>query len=275
MVGVRAIGWHTNWGPRRFTACLTSLEKVSENHPIVVKKFLFGRNVVFTDRNGVSLSGEVCLNHTDVPQVWLMRLSSVPAYDAVIERLPYMEQELSRLLCHIKIRRRERHHIVMAEEYEVLLNKILNTMRRNQDLVRRMFRSGDLSRLEMVVEGSSAPLTLTNLGQYLIPVSMPGSMIVDFIAKTQQQAEERLKDAISLKMIEDEVIQQCQDKLGLIHLEKDLNISPAQMTQCCERLMDNADEITTYMEGVRVRVTQYYSVTDDGLVCIPWNWEND
>lgn len=83
----------------------------------------------------------------------LQRLSSVPAYDAVIERLPYMEQELSRLLFHIKIRRRERHHIVMAEEYEVLLNKILNTMRRNQDLVRRMFRSGDLSRLEMVVEG--------------------------------------------------------------------------------------------------------------------------
>lgn len=30
-----------------------------------------GRDVVFTDRNGVSLSGEVCLNHTDVPQVWL------------------------------------------------------------------------------------------------------------------------------------------------------------------------------------------------------------
>lgn len=83
----------------------------------------------------------------------LQRLASVPAYDAVIERLPYMEQELSRLLCHIKIRRRERHHIVMAEEYEVLLNKILNTMRRNQDLVRRIFRSGDLSCLEMVVEG--------------------------------------------------------------------------------------------------------------------------
>lgn len=48
-----------------------------------------------------------------------------------------------------------------------------------------------------VVYSSSAPLTLTNLGQYLIPVSMPGSMIVDFIANTQQQAEERLKDAIS------------------------------------------------------------------------------
>ncbi|XP_022337002.2 T-cell activation inhibitor, mitochondrial-like [Crassostrea virginica] len=275
MVGVRAVRWHTNWGPRRFTACLTSLEKVAENHTTLVKKYLSGRDVVFTDRNGVSLSGEVCLNHTDVPQVWLQRLTAVPAYDAVIERLPYMEQELSRLLCHIKIRRRERHHIVMAEEYELLLNKILNAMRRNQDLVRRGFKGGDLSHLEMVVEGSSAPLTLTNLGQYLIPVSMPGSMIVDFIRNTQQQAEELLQDAISLRMMEEEVIQQCQDKLGLTDLEKDLNISPAQMTQCCERLMDQADDISVYMEGICVRVTQYYSVTDNGLMCLPWNWEND
>ena len=79
----------------------------------------------------------------------------------------------------------------------------------------------------------------------------------------------------SLRMMEEEVIQQCQDKLGLTDLEKDLNISPAQMTQCCERLMDQADDISVYMEGIRVRVTQYYSVTDNGLICLPWNWEND
>lgn len=76
-------------------------------------------------------------------------------------------------------------------------------------------------------------------------------------------------------MMEEEVIEQCQDKLGLTDLEKDLNISPAQMTQCCERLMDQADDISVYMEGIRVRVTQYYSVTDNGLMCLPWNWEND
>lgn len=80
-------------------------------------------------------------------------MTAVPAYDAVLERLPFMEKELSQLLCHIKIRRRERHHIVMAEEYELLLNKILNSMRRSQDLVRRGFKDHDLSLLEMVVEG--------------------------------------------------------------------------------------------------------------------------
>ncbi|XP_048737502.1 T-cell activation inhibitor, mitochondrial-like isoform X2 [Ostrea edulis] len=275
MVGLRAVRWHTNWGPRRYTACLTSLEKVAENHLAFVKKYLSGRDVAISDRNGVSLSGEVCLNHTDVPQVWLRRMTAVPAYDAVLERLPFMEKELSQLLCHIKIRRRERHHIVMAEEYELLLNKILNSMRRSQDLVRRGFKDHDLSLLEMVVEGPSAPLTLTNLGQYLIPVSMPGSMIVEFIKNTRHQAEELLRDAVSLRMIEGEVIQQTRDRLNLRSLEKDLNISPAQMTQCCERLIDHADELGTYVEGIRIRATQYYSVTDDGLVCIPWNWEDD
>lgn len=83
----------------------------------------------------------------------LQRLLLVFVYDVVIERFFYMEQELFRLLCYIKIRRRERYYIVMVEEYEVLLNKILNTMRRNQDFVRRMFRSGDFLRFEMVVEG--------------------------------------------------------------------------------------------------------------------------
>lgn len=39
---------------------------------MLLNLYFTGRNVVFTDRNGVSLSGEVCLNHTDVPQVWLM-----------------------------------------------------------------------------------------------------------------------------------------------------------------------------------------------------------
>lgn len=58
----------------RITVC-TSIctEKLKLSHSeMPINLYLAGRNVVFTDRNGVSLSGEVCLNHTDVPQVWLM-----------------------------------------------------------------------------------------------------------------------------------------------------------------------------------------------------------
>ena len=42
---------------------------------------------------------------------------------------------------------------VMAEDYELLLNKILNSLRRCQDYVSETFSNEDLSGLEMVVDG--------------------------------------------------------------------------------------------------------------------------
>ena len=42
---------------------------------------------------------------------------------------------------------------VMAEDYELLLNKLLNSLRRCQDYVSKTFAHTDLSGLEMVVDG--------------------------------------------------------------------------------------------------------------------------
>ena len=79
---------------------------------------------------------------------------SVRAYDAVLERLPYMETKLSELLNNIQIVRRKRHHhIMMAEEYELLLNKLINSLRRCQDVAKTNLFDEDLSHLELVVEG--------------------------------------------------------------------------------------------------------------------------
>lgn len=42
---------------------------------------------------------------------------------------------------------------VMAEDYELLLNKLLNSLRRCQDYVSSTFGDTDLSGLEIVVDG--------------------------------------------------------------------------------------------------------------------------
>lgn len=62
------------WTRFRITVCTVYMHwEIRINYSEMLLNLYFtGRNVVFTDRNGVSLSGEVCLNHTDVPQVWLM-----------------------------------------------------------------------------------------------------------------------------------------------------------------------------------------------------------
>ena len=63
-----------------------------------------------------------------------------------------MENELSSLLNNMRIMRREKREFVMAQTYEVLLNKMLNSLRRSQSLVEHMLGSQDLSNLVLVVE---------------------------------------------------------------------------------------------------------------------------
>ena len=79
-------------------------------------------------------------------------ISTVKAYDPMIERLPRMEEELSLLLNGIQIIRRQSQEVKLAQTYEVLLNRMLNSVRRSQDEVLRGFRMEDLSHLVMVVE---------------------------------------------------------------------------------------------------------------------------
>ena len=83
---------------------------------------------------------------------YLQLITTVKAYDPMIERLPRMEEELSLLLNGIQIIRRQSQEVKLAQTYEVLLNRMLNSVRRSQDEVLRGFRMEDLSHLVMVVE---------------------------------------------------------------------------------------------------------------------------
>jgi len=64
-----------------------------------------------------------------------------------------MEEKLSQLLGNICIVRKKGKQVLMAQDYELLLNKILNSLRRSQDDVNRYFHGTDLSHLELNVEG--------------------------------------------------------------------------------------------------------------------------
>ena len=81
-------------------------------------------------------------------------LKSVHAYEAVLTRLPTMESKLSDLLRKAQVVRREKRlgHI-MAEDYELLLNRVLNSLRRCQDYVHATFGEKDLSHLQVRIEG--------------------------------------------------------------------------------------------------------------------------
>ena len=75
------------------------------------------------------------------------------AYDPVLERIPRMEEELSHLLNNISVIRIPQQKSIMVQDYEVLLNKMINTVRRCQGLVRQEFGDNNMSHLVIIAAG--------------------------------------------------------------------------------------------------------------------------
>ncbi|XP_027271282.1 T-cell activation inhibitor, mitochondrial isoform X3 [Cricetulus griseus] len=73
-----------------------------------------------------------------------------------------------------------------------------------------------------------------------------------------------------LKVIENELIQASTKKFSLEKLYKEPSISSRQMVDCCKRLLGQS---LPYLHGMRLCVSHFYSVMQDGDLCIPWDWK--
>ncbi|GFO25346.1 T-cell activation inhibitor, mitochondrial-like protein [Plakobranchus ocellatus] len=280
-LGLKAVRFDSAWGIQHFRGCLKSFDRLFQTHPQFLKYVLKGKTLVFSNSTGVSRLGEIILSSEDVPQAWIKMLKSVGAYEAVLARLPMMEAKVSKLLNGTQVVRLEKRlgH-VMAEDYEVLLNRLINSLRRCQDHVHATFGQTDLSNLQIRVEGESNPLMVSSLGQFIIPASVPGTMVVDFIQENMEQAQLILKDITGLLDHEEKSRVEALQCLGLLELQKDESVTPAQMVSCCSRLMEESWRLLDLptstggvsLQGSRLRVSHYYSVMQDGLICIPWDW---
>lgn len=271
--GLKDIQWASHWSISHYIGCLKSFSRLCSHHPDQIRKVLSGRSLLLSNKTGVSLHGEVVLSSEDVTTDWITLLSSVSAHDAVLERLPYMEKRLSELLGNIRIERmRRRDIIIMAQEYELILNKILNSLRRCQDDVDRYFHGEDLSHLTLTVEQDSAPLTLSPTGKFLVPSSMPGILLVKYISEHKEKAYMILQDMALQIQMEKMVVEQCKTQFQLLSLEKEDNVSPDKMTQSCERLLNDRIYLELGLYRCKLRIAHYYTVMYDGEMCIPWNW---
>ncbi|XP_052042863.1 T-cell activation inhibitor, mitochondrial isoform X3 [Apodemus sylvaticus] len=73
-----------------------------------------------------------------------------------------------------------------------------------------------------------------------------------------------------LKVMENELIQASTKKFSLEKLYKEPSISSRQMVDCCKRLLEHS---LPYLYGMHLCVSHFYSVMQDGDLCIPWNWK--
>lgn len=107
-------------------------------------------------------------------------------------------------------------------------------------------------------------------GQIIVPATCPGSILVDFITSNLKKAKERGDNYRNTKHVERELQEQVMQKYRLKSLNKDDAISPAEMIACLEQLL--MEERVEMGKDQHLNITHYYSVLNDGTICIPWNW---
>lgn len=263
--------WDCGWNETHIRGCLQSFESLSNQH-IEHMYILKGRILVFAPFTGVSLDGHIMLNSGEVRHNWLDLIKNVRKYDAHLLKIPAFEKSVSQVLRDIKVVRRKFMPKILAGEYEKNLQQITTAL--SDYLSYKSFPKSwpsSFKNFEIVVETEAGPLMVSPTGQFIVPSSCPGSLLVSFLTDNLQDASNRIKKYQMVKNVETSLQLDCIKILKLMDLRKDDNVHPELMITCCENLINNKDKLNN-LQGVYLNIATYYSVLSDGVVCIPWNW---
>jgi len=232
-----------------------------------------GRTLVFGNDTGVSMDGQILLNSGEVRNNWLDFIKNIPKDEAILRNVPAFEKAVSRVLKDIQVVRRKFQPKTMAKQYENNLRRLTTSLSDYQGSKGYPKSWPDsLATFELVVETEAGPLMLSPTGQFIVPCSCPSFLIVNFISDNLEKATQLLNEYKSHKWVERELHRQCLKSLKLRALTKDDCITPHLMITCLENLLKHKNELGL-LDGVRLAVTNYYSVMSDGQMCIPWNWK--
>ncbi|XP_073534145.1 T-cell activation inhibitor, mitochondrial isoform X1 [Phyllobates terribilis] len=259
--------WQRSWGIAHRCGQLHSLGRLIK-HNCESLKMAKGHTVIFTDRTGMSAAGHVMLGTMDVHHHWTKLFERLPSYYVLQGKLLQLQDRISHVLGGIDIVHIEELQplLTMEEYYSVLdafCKKLLN---RRVPIHPRSLRG-----LQMILENDHYVPRLHEMGHFIIPTVCDPPSLQWFLLAHAPKAREKLKKKEELKSKEQELTDACKDSASLSRLYKEPSVSCEQMISCCQRLIE---EPQPSLVGMHLCVSHYYSVLQDGDLCIPWNWKS-
>ncbi|XP_006169826.1 T-cell activation inhibitor, mitochondrial isoform X2 [Tupaia chinensis] len=261
------IRWQRSWGVAHRCSQLHSLGRLAQQSSEALRKAK-GCTVIFTDRSGVSAVGHVMLGTVDVHHDWAKLFERLPSYFDLRRKLMLLEDQISYLLGGLQVvYLEELQPVLTLEEYYSLLDVFHQRLLRS----RAAFHPRSLQGLQMILDSDRYAPSLHELGHFNVPVLCDPASLRWFILAKAQQARERTKRKEELKEVEGELTQAARKELSLGRLYKEPSVSSVQMADCCRRLLGQP---LPHLQGMHLCVSRYYSVMQDGDLCIPWNWKS-
>ncbi|XP_075412093.1 T-cell activation inhibitor, mitochondrial [Tenrec ecaudatus] len=261
------IRWQRSWGIAHRCSQLHSLDRLAQQNSETLRNAK-GCTLMFTDCSGMSAGGHVMLGTMDVHHHWTKLFERLPSYFDLQRKLMLLEDQISCLLGGLQVVYiEELQPVLTLEEHYALLDVFHNRLVKN----RMPFHPRSLRGLQMILDSDRYAPSLHELGHFNIPVLCEPASLQWFILTRAQQAREKLRRKEELKVIEHELIQASTRKFSLQKLYKEPGVSSMQMVECCQRLLELS---LPYLHGMHLCVSHFYSVMQDGDLCIPWNWKN-
>ncbi|RWS22950.1 T-cell activation inhibitor-like protein, partial [Leptotrombidium deliense] len=261
-----------DWSLSYLKGSLMSFKTLAEQHREQME-ILKHRIVVIGKSTGVSCDGRIVFSIEDVRQNWLNLITLIPKYDKMLSLVPLLVSELSSILNDIQIVRHVSGSPVLVETYLKQLSRLIRTIQDYKTIHGFPIDfPTNLKAFKLVVDNDQGPLMLLPSGQFIVPSSCYAKALIDFLIDNVKAAEKLLKNYESTVSEETVVVSHTVYELELNSLDKDDNVAPDLMISCCQKLMDNKERLTPLFSELQLRITHYYSVLQDGRICIPWNW---
>ncbi|XP_063117077.1 T-cell activation inhibitor, mitochondrial isoform X2 [Cavia porcellus] len=259
--------WQRSWGVAHRCSQLHSLGRLAQQNLETLQKAK-GCTLIFTDRSGVSAMGHVMLGTMDVHHHWTKLFERLPSYFDLWRKLTLLEDRISRLLGGIQVVYiEELQPALTLEEYYSLLDAFCSRLLES----RVPLHPQSLRGLQMTLSSDRYAPSLHERGHFNIPMLGDPANLQWFMLSRAQQARENVQRREQLKATEDRLIQASVRKLALEKLYKEPSISSRQMVACCERLTTRPRPA---LDSMRLCVSHFYSVLQDGDLCIPWDWKD-
>ncbi|XP_029445253.1 T-cell activation inhibitor, mitochondrial isoform X2 [Rhinatrema bivittatum] len=261
------IRWQRSWGIAHRCSQLHSLSRLALQNPEALRNAK-GRTVIFTDRSGVGATGHVMLGSMDVHHHWSKLFERLPSYYSLQRKQMILEDRISHLLGGMQVMYLEDlQPLLTLEEYYSSLDSFYNRL-----LGQRLsFHPRSLRGLQMILEKDQYAPKLHELGHFTIPTVCDPASLHWFIFTKAQEARDKLKRKEELKLNERDLAKACTERFCLKRLYKESSVSSVQMIHCCKRLLEKP---LPYLQGMHLCISHFYSVLQDGDLCIPWNWKS-
>ncbi|TMS10890.1 T-cell activation inhibitor, mitochondrial [Larimichthys crocea] len=261
------IRWQRSWGVAHRCCQLQSLSRLSQQNPEALIN-LQGHTVVFADQSGMNASGHVMLGTMDVHHQWTKLFEQVSSYRSLQQQTDWLKERISLLLGGAQVIHVERLGPVqpITEHYSTL-----NTF--HKSLMSRCLRlhPRSLQGLTMLLENDRTSPSLHEMGHFIIPTNCDFPKLQVFLQSHAHEARQRTERKKQLQVEEEAVVKQCLQNLSLRSLSKEPSVSSSQMIFCCRRLVDLSSPL---MQGLHICISHFYSVMQDGDLCVPWDWKS-